>query len=46
MLNNKSKLVKERRNNTITTKNICVRFFIILFLRNEKAIINKQKYQN
>ena len=41
MLDNKPKLVKKRRNNTITTKKICIEFFIALFLRNEKAIINK-----
>ena len=41
MFNDKPKLSKKRRNDTITTKKICVCFFEMFFLRKKKTIVYK-----
>ena len=41
MFDNQTELVEERRNNNITIKEYCIRFFVTLLLRNKKFIINK-----
>ena len=46
MFNWEAKLFKEKKNNTITTKKICIRFLKAFFLENKKSIINKRKKQN
>jgi len=39
MFIDETKLIKEKRNNVVTVKNICVRFFVTFFLRNKKFIV-------
>jgi len=43
MLDDQTKLVEQGRHDAVTTKKVHIRFFITLFLRNKKFIINKQK---
>jgi len=39
MFIDETKLIKEKRNNVVTVKNIFVRFFVTFFLRNKKLIV-------
>ena len=39
ILNNKTELSEKRRNNTITTKEICIWFSKTFLLRNKKTIV-------
>jgi len=41
MFNDETKLIKEEKDNVVTVKNICVRFFVTFFLRNKKSIVYK-----
>ena len=43
VFDNKSKLIKQRWNDAITTKKMCICFFKEFFLWNEKSIVNERK---